>query len=199
MSTRVARSRGLLAWFGVASLAMSSTATAQEPSQPAAPAPLARYFPRKDLVVYVEFDGLDAHRDAWTKSAAYRLLTETTTGAMLEQSAAQVLDLVLSGPVADPGEGPGADRDGEAVAAFGIRAGDQPVGRRGLSAMSRAGHPGRRDGAPRAAFDRVSESRRGGRSVRQNGRETGRTKGPGAGRVRAGVPWRGGPRGMTWS
>jgi prepilin-type processing-associated H-X9-DG protein len=60
--------------------------------RPAGPAPLARYFPRKDLVVYAEFDGLDAHRDAWTKSAAYRLLTETTTGAMLEQSAARLID-----------------------------------------------------------------------------------------------------------
>ena len=34
---------------------------------------------------------------AWEKTAACRVLTETTTGAMLEQSAARLLDLVLSG------------------------------------------------------------------------------------------------------
>ena len=36
-------------------------------------------------MAYAEFDGLDAHRDAWTKTAAYKLLNETTTGAMYEQ------------------------------------------------------------------------------------------------------------------
>jgi hypothetical protein len=56
---------------------------------------LARYFPRHDLVVYLEFDGLGAHRDTWTKSAAYGLLTETTTGAMYEQSIGRIFDLVL--------------------------------------------------------------------------------------------------------
>ncbi|MFI5460254.1 MAG: DUF1559 domain-containing protein [Isosphaerales bacterium] len=68
----------------------------QDGPKPAGPAPLARYFPRQDLVVYAEFDGLDAHRDAWTKTAAYRLLTETTTGAMYEQSISRILDLLLA-------------------------------------------------------------------------------------------------------
>jgi prepilin-type processing-associated H-X9-DG protein len=56
------------------------------------PASLARYFPRQDLVVYAEFEGLDAHTDLWRKTAAYRLLNETTTGAMLEDLIAQLLD-----------------------------------------------------------------------------------------------------------
>ena len=57
---------------------------------------LARYFPRQDLVVYLEFDGLDGHREAWKKTAAYRLLTETTTGAMYEAAVPRVLGLLLS-------------------------------------------------------------------------------------------------------
>jgi hypothetical protein len=60
------------------------------------PAPLARFFPREHLVVYAEFDGLDAHRDPWRQTAAYRLLNETTTGEMLEQMVARVADRVLS-------------------------------------------------------------------------------------------------------
>jgi hypothetical protein len=58
--------------------------------------PLARYFPRQDLVVYAEFAGFDAHANACKKSAAYRLLNETTTGAMLEKVFAQVADRALS-------------------------------------------------------------------------------------------------------
>lgn len=60
-----------------------------------APAPLARYFPAKDLVAYGEFDGLEVHSASWKKTAAYRLLTETTTGAMLEATAEGLLDRVL--------------------------------------------------------------------------------------------------------
>ena len=153
MSTRVARSRGLLVWFGLANLALSSAAMAQDPPKPAAPAPLRAYFPRQDLVVYVEFDGLDAHRDAWTKSAAYRLLTETTTGAMLEQSAAQALDRVMSGQSQVPTKGRELVALVKLLMRSGFAPGDQPGGWRGLAALSRAGDPGRRHGAPRSAFD----------------------------------------------
>src|SRR5262249_47190543 len=45
---------------------------------------------------YAEFDGLDAHRDAWMKTAAYRLLNETTTGAMLEQTLTRLLEWFLA-------------------------------------------------------------------------------------------------------
>ena len=47
--------------------------------------PLARYFPRRDLVAYVEYDGIDAHSEAWKTAASPRILDETPTGAMLRQ------------------------------------------------------------------------------------------------------------------
>ena len=59
-------------------------------SGPGAVASLARYAPRKDLVVYVEYAGLDAHPEAWRQSAAYKLLNETTLGAMLEDLIGQL-------------------------------------------------------------------------------------------------------------
>ena len=57
--------------------------------------PLARYFPSQDLVVYVEFDGLERHREAWKKTALFRVLNETTTGAMYEAMVPRVLDLIV--------------------------------------------------------------------------------------------------------
>ena len=55
---------------------------------------LARYVPRQDLIAYQEFDGLDAHADAWKNSAAYKLLNDTKLGALLEDLASQGLELV---------------------------------------------------------------------------------------------------------
>jgi hypothetical protein len=81
--------------LGLLGLILTARAGGQEASRPARPAPLSRYFPSRGLVAYAEFDGVDAHRAAWEKTAAYRLLTETTTGAMLEQAAARLLDLAL--------------------------------------------------------------------------------------------------------
>ena len=86
--TRMVGLLGLLMTIGHAS--------GQKATKAPRPSPLARYFPLRDLVVYAEFDGLDAHREAWEKTSAYRLLNETTTGAMFEQSAARLLDLVLT-------------------------------------------------------------------------------------------------------
>ena len=63
---------------------------------PAAATPLARYFPKDNLIFYVEFSGLDAHADAWNKTAAYKILTETPLGEMLEAVGAQLLDKALS-------------------------------------------------------------------------------------------------------
>jgi hypothetical protein len=51
---------------------------------PADTSPLARYFPAANLLVFAEFDGLDAHTDAWRQTAAHDILTKTTTGAMFE-------------------------------------------------------------------------------------------------------------------
>ncbi len=61
----------------------------------ASKAPLARYVPRQDLLAYLEFDGLDAHADAWKKSAAYKLLNDTKLGALLEDLASQGLERLL--------------------------------------------------------------------------------------------------------
>ena len=44
----------------------------------------ARLIPADNLLLFAEFDGLDAHAEPWHKTAAYRILTETSTGAMLE-------------------------------------------------------------------------------------------------------------------
>jgi prepilin-type processing-associated H-X9-DG protein len=64
---------------------------------PVQAAPPAHYFPRNDLAFYAEFDGIDAHAEAWRSTAAFRLLTETTTGAMLGDLAAQLGDAYLPG------------------------------------------------------------------------------------------------------
>ena len=57
-------------------------------------APLARHVPRKDLLAYLEFDGLDAHADAWRASAAYKLLNDTKLGSVLEDLALQGIELI---------------------------------------------------------------------------------------------------------
>ena len=55
-------------------------------------APLARYVPREGLFFLLEFDGLDAHADAWHRSSAYKLLTGTKLGTLLENLAAQGIE-----------------------------------------------------------------------------------------------------------
>jgi prepilin-type processing-associated H-X9-DG protein len=67
-------------------------------------ASLARYVPANDLLVYAEFDGLDAHGPAWKRSAAYRMLNETTLGELTESLLAQGIDLARQSgmPVALP-------------------------------------------------------------------------------------------------
>src|SRR5262249_10615692 len=47
-------------------------------------------------IFYFESAGLDAHTDAWTKSAAYKMLTETPLGEMLEAVGTQLLDKAIS-------------------------------------------------------------------------------------------------------
>jgi hypothetical protein len=51
---------------------------------------LAQCVPLRDLVLYLEFDGLNDHADAWRNSAACKLLNDTRLGAVIE-------DLVLQG------------------------------------------------------------------------------------------------------
>ena len=57
---------------------------------------LAKYVPAQDLVFFLEFDGLDAHNAAWTRSALYHLLNDTTLGLMLEDVTRQGLDAALA-------------------------------------------------------------------------------------------------------
>ena len=61
--------------------------------------PLARYVPRDNLIAYLGSDGLDAQSEAWRKTAAYKMLTETNLGVMLEdmtsQASARALDQLV--------------------------------------------------------------------------------------------------------
>jgi prepilin-type processing-associated H-X9-DG protein len=73
-------------------LAVAAPASGQVDAPRGAGAAMARYVPREDLVLYIECAGLDAHADAWKKTAAYKMLNETTLGRMLEDVAAQTID-----------------------------------------------------------------------------------------------------------
>ena len=59
-------------------------------SQP--PEPLARYVPAEGLAALVEHNGFAAHPEAWKATAAYKMLNETTLGAMLEDILVQLAD-----------------------------------------------------------------------------------------------------------
>jgi hypothetical protein len=67
---------------------------ARPPANWAGAAPLARHVPRKDLLAYLEFDGLDAHAGAWRASAAFKLLNDTKLGSVLEDLALQGIELI---------------------------------------------------------------------------------------------------------
>src|SRR5262249_18575169 len=71
-------------------------ATGEERKPTTSPLPLARYFSSKDLVAYLEFDGLDRHERSWKKTAAARLLNETTTGAMYEAMLPRIIEAINS-------------------------------------------------------------------------------------------------------
>ncbi len=75
-------------------LALTMAVVATMPARGEEPAgSLARYVPGHDrLGFYFEFDGLDAHRAAWEGSAAYKLLTQTKLGPLLEKLATQALE-----------------------------------------------------------------------------------------------------------
>ncbi len=65
-------------------------------TDPAAPVPLGRYVPKEHLIVYAESAGLDAHAEAWRKTASYKMLNETPLGTMLEAVAGQLLDKAVA-------------------------------------------------------------------------------------------------------
>ncbi len=84
----------LVAVAALGGLIVAAPSRGQEPKAGKS-APLARYFPAEDLVAYGEFDGLDAHSEAWKKSSTYRLLNETSTGALLEATLTELLEKLL--------------------------------------------------------------------------------------------------------
>ncbi len=104
-STRRPGGRWLAGLAILAALASPASLWAQQEKEPAAGSssappggatPLARYFPKDHLIMYLEFSGLDAHADAWSKTAACKMLTETPLGEMLEEVSAQLMDKGLS-------------------------------------------------------------------------------------------------------
>jgi hypothetical protein len=130
---------------------------------------LARHVPLRDLVFYLECDGLDSHADAWRRSAACKLLNDTKLGAVVEDLLLQGIELLQ---LSLPGEKhiraaelvdllKQVARDGFAVAIAGrrqddlgvivvLRHGDRPQVRRLLEQADAAGHDGDdRASAPR--------------------------------------------------
>lgn len=144
-----ARGAGLLVALG---LLVQGRAVAQE---------AARAIPADGLAVLLECDGLDDHADAWKKTAAYRMLTETPTGAMLEDLIGQLTDRAPAGggrPVS------GAEvvaiakhvlRQGAALGVLGpFGVGGAPDRSYGVLVLRGAGA-----GPDRAVFDRVIRGR----------------------------------------
>ncbi len=84
-------------------LAFSAISRGQDP--PSTPSSPARFIPKENLLLYVEYQGLDAQAEAWSKTAASKILNTTTTGVMLEDVANQLIEklLTLTGQPAQPG------------------------------------------------------------------------------------------------
>lgn len=57
--------------------------------------PLGRFIARDRLFLYVESAGLESRDAAWKKTAAQRMLNETSLGVMLEEVGAQLADRLL--------------------------------------------------------------------------------------------------------
>ena len=78
--------------------ALNPAAHAQQARPKAAGSPsLSRYVPQKDLMVYIEFDGLDAHAATWKQSAAYKILNNTKFGALIEDVLRQGIKAIRKG------------------------------------------------------------------------------------------------------
>src|SRR5262249_23120941 len=84
---------GLLFLLAVLDDPACGQVTKTRDSAKAAGSALARYVPREALVFYFEFDGLDTRSAAWHRSAAYKLLSDTKLGALIEDLAGQAIDL----------------------------------------------------------------------------------------------------------
>ena len=78
--------------------------------------------PRRDLGLYLEFQGLDSQLAAWRGSAAYKILNETKLGMLLEDLAGQGIELAQqSVPREKQRQGVRADRFVQARGAAWIR------------------------------------------------------------------------------
>ncbi len=74
----------VVSWF------MVTTSLAADPK------PISqRFIPAQGLVAYVEYDGLDAHTEAWKATAANAMLTMTPAGEMMSELVKQVIDRLL--------------------------------------------------------------------------------------------------------
>ncbi len=80
--------------FGIG-LLLASLLAVPASAQVDAP-PLARYLPSDGLVILVEHNGLDSQSDAWKGTSAYRMLNQTSLGAMVEDIATQLIDRALA-------------------------------------------------------------------------------------------------------
>ncbi len=89
--SRARTARWSIGWGMFLSLILAVPASAQKPEAE----PLARYFPAEGLAILFEHRGLDAQPDAWKGTAAYKMLNETSLGAMLEDITTQVADRAL--------------------------------------------------------------------------------------------------------
>ncbi len=95
-------------WLGlmIAGLGPVAGTSARAQDVSSEPNSLARYAPKDNLLFYLEYQGLDAHAEAWKKTAAYKILNETTTGAMLEDLAAQLIAKIPMPPPQPSRTGP---------------------------------------------------------------------------------------------
>lgn len=89
--------RGLLALTALAMMGVSAARAQAPAAKNAAPPPpdtrpMARYIPRENLAVYAGTDGLETVTEAWNRTAAYKILTETSVGSMLEEMLTQLAD-----------------------------------------------------------------------------------------------------------
>jgi hypothetical protein len=55
----------------------------------------SRLLPAKALTFYIEYDGLDAHSEAWKATAAYAMIHRQPTGQMVADISKQVIDRLL--------------------------------------------------------------------------------------------------------
>ena len=69
--------------------------------QAAAEKPLASFVPEKNLLFLIEWDGLARHSKEWNATAAYKMLTETSLGKMLQETLTQAVQEL--GGAAGPG------------------------------------------------------------------------------------------------